>query len=236
MFINGYNFPFKRGNCIEREVIVLIPELFIGAPRPFGQSAEKYSYEKGTAFHNAENQGIEFKALTQEKPQKLPWKIMEKARLFICGVLNAGGQGIIYFGIGDSCDDKTDFIHGEIIGLGVESLKDEISKAFQSILDDHIKSDNGKMTRGGDMNCVNLRFVPVTSEMNQNTGSYVVEIEVKREWKFCKDQVYYVEEWRKKADDKSKLQFSIDASLICSTSYWLNCFYTNCQLMHEENI
>ena len=176
-----------------------------GGRRPFGQSAEEFSYEKGSAFLNVENQGIEFKALTQEQPQKLPWKIMEKARVFICGVLNAGGDGIIYFGIGDSCDDKTDFTHGEIIGLEVESLKDEISKAFQSVLDDHIKSDNGKMTRGGDMNCAKIYFVPVGVETNQNTGLYVVEIEVKREWKFCKDQVYYVDEWRKKVDNKSKI-------------------------------
>ena len=156
------------------------------------------------AFPDMENQRIEYKALTQEKPQKLPWKIMEKARVFICGVLNAGEQGIIYFGVGDSCDDKTDFVHGEIIGLEVGSLKDEICKAFQSLLDDHIKSDNGKMTRGGDMHCVKIHFVPVTVNLNQNTGLYVVEIEVKRKWKFCKNQVYYVEEWRKKVDDKSK--------------------------------
>ena len=153
-----------------------------------------------------ENQGIEFKALTHEKPPKLPWKIMEKARVFIGGVLNAGGQGIIYFGIGDSCDDKTNFVHGEIIGLEVEDLKDEISKAFQSMLDDHIKSEYGKMTRGGDMNCVKIYFVPVSMQINQNTGRYVIEIEVKREWKFCKDHVYFVEEWRKKGDDKSKLK------------------------------
>ena len=130
---------------------------------------------------------------------------MEKARVFTCGVLNAGGEGIIYFGIGDACDNKTDFVHGEIIGLEVENLKDEISKAFQSILDDHIKSDNGKMTRGGDMNCAKIYFVPVIAETGQHIGRYVVEIEVKRDWKFCKDQVYYVEEWRKKPDDKSKI-------------------------------
>lgn len=121
---------------------------------------------------------------------------MEKARVFICAVLNGGGHGIIYFGIGDKCDDKTNLNHGEVVGLQVENLKDEISKAFQSMLDDHIKNDiNGKMTPGGDMTCVKIYFVPVRFEICKNTLHNVVEIEVKRDWKFCKDLVYYVEEW-----------------------------------------
>ena len=152
-----------------------------------------------------ENREIEFKALTNESPLKLPWKIMEKARVFICGVLNAGGKGTIYFGIGDSYDKKNNFARGEVIGLEVEELKDEITKAFQSTLDDHIKSDDGKMKKGGDMNCVKIYFVPV-EESGERTDSYVIEIEIKRDWKFCKDNVYYFQQWTEKRG-KTNLKF-----------------------------
>lgn len=146
-----------------------------------------------------ENREIEFKALTNlnETPQKLPWKIMEKARIFICGILNAGGEGTIYFGIGDSYDKTNNFIRGEIIGLEVEGLRDEINKAFQSALDDHIESNDGKMKKGGDMNCVKIYFVPV-EKSGEKTGRYVVEIEIKRDWRFCKDNVYYFRPWSEK--------------------------------------
>ena len=146
-----------------------------------------------------ENREIEFKALTNlnETPQKLPWKIMEKARIFICGILNAGGEGTIYFGIGDSYDKTNNFIRGEIIGLEVEGLRDEINKVFQSALDDHIESNDGKMKKGGDMNCVKIYFVPV-EESGEQTGRYVVEIEIKRDWRFCKDNVYYFRPWSEK--------------------------------------
>jgi hypothetical protein len=182
---------------------LLIPEFcFVGDRRPFGQPVEKFYYEKGTILNAVENDEIEFKALTNEKPEKLPWKIMEKARVFICGVLNAGRQhGTIYFGIGDACGGKTDITHGEIIGLELDQhLKDEISKAFQNTLDDHITSDSGtgKMTRGGEMDCIKIYFVPVRLELNQNIPRCVVEIQVKHEWKYCLNQVYYVQEWSKK--------------------------------------
>ena len=122
---------------------------------------------------------------------------MYKARVFICGILNGGEKGIIYFGIGDSYDQTTKYKHGQIIGLEVEDLRDEISKAFQSTLNDHIKSDNDKMTKGGDMNCVNLYFVPVW-ESEEPTGRYVIEIEVIRDWMFCQDNVYYFLKWSEK--------------------------------------
>lgn len=165
--------------------------------KPFGKEAECFQYTKGSIFMLEENREIEFKALTNETPEKLPWKIMEKARLFICGILNAGGEGTIYFGIGDSYDTTNNFIRGEIVGLEVEGLKDEINKAFQSTLDDHIKSDDGMMNKGGDMNCVKIYFVSV-EESGERTGRYVIEIEVKRDWKFCKDNVYYVRAWNAK--------------------------------------
>lgn len=132
---------------------------------------------------------------------------MEKARLFICGILNAGRSGIIYFGIADGNDDKSGFIHGEIIGLDINKhLQDEISKAFQNTLDDHIKSDNGKMTRGGEMDCIQIYFVPVHPDLNQADVSHcIVEIEVKREWKYCADHVYYVEEWDKRTSMKNDI-------------------------------
>jgi hypothetical protein len=122
---------------------------------------------------------------------------MDKARTFICGILNRGGQGIIYFGIGDSYDPSTNYKRGEIIGLEVEHLRDEISKAFRFTLDDHIKSDNGKMVKGGDMNCVNIHFVPIW-DSEEPTSHYIIEIEVKREWMFCQDYVYYFQKWTEK--------------------------------------
>ena len=62
--------------------------------------------------------------------------------------------------------------HGEITGLDVEDIKDDITKAFQDLLDNHIKSDGGPLQKGGEQNCVNLYFVPVKS---------VIEIEVSRD-------------------------------------------------------
>ena len=159
-----------------------------------------------------EDKTYEYKALTQESPQKLPWKIMDKARPFICGILNGGGQGIIYFGIGDSYDPSTKFKRGEIIGLEITDLKDEINKAFQSTLDDHIKSDNGKMKKGGDMNCVKIYFVLVLKS-GEPTSRYVIEIEVKRDWMFCQDYVYYFQEWtEKRPKERGNSQFFLSAS------------------------
>ena len=137
---------------------------------------------------------------------------MDKARTFICGILNAGVQGIIYFGIGDSYDQTTKYKRGEIVGLEIEDLRDEISKVFQSTLDDHIKSDNGKMERGGDMNCVNIYFVPVW-ESEEPTSRYVIEIEVKREWMFCQNKIYYFQKWSEKGSkERGKLHLPQDSA------------------------
>ena len=196
--------------------------------------------------------------MTQETPQKLPWKILDKARKFICGILNGGGQGIIYFGIGDSCNTSTSYKHGEIIGLEVEDLRDEISKAFQSTLDDHIESDNGKMTKGGDMNCVNLYFVPVW-ESEEPTSRYVIEIEVIRDWMFCQDNIYYFLKWSEKRPNQrgkshvapaNKFLFfpcrtlahrswviPLKLQFIARTTYRLNLFYSRiCQQSTHFNI
>ena len=159
---------------------------------------------------NTEDKRFEYKALTQENPKKMAWKIMDKARPFICGILNDGGQGIIYFGIGDSYDPTTKYKRGEIIGLEVEDLRDEINKAFQSTLDDHIKSDNGNMTKGGDMNCVNIHFVPVweteAPQFDKPARRYVIEIQVERDWRFCEDYVYYFQKWtEKRPKERGKL-------------------------------
>lgn len=177
----------------------------LGNRRPFGQPESNFQYEKGTVFSIAENEQNEFKALTQEMPEKLPWKIMEKARLFICAVLNTcQSAGTICFGIGDSINKATNFRHGEVVGLEVENLKDDINKAFQSILDDHIKSDQGKLT-SAEMKAVNIHYVPVT-ESNEKTTSYVVEIDIQRDWRSCKDQVYYIIDKWEESDKWSKFR------------------------------
>ncbi|XP_028399331.1 sterile alpha motif domain-containing protein 9-like [Dendronephthya gigantea] len=170
--------------------------------RPFSKPGENYHYTKGNVLPNTEDKTFEYKALTGETALKLPWKIMERAKKFICGILNGGERGIIYFGIGDSYDKTTNYKRGEIIGLEVKGFRDEITQAYQRTLGDHIKSDNGKMTTGGDMNCINIHFVPVW-ESGKRTARYVIEIEVKREWMFCKDFVYYFQKWTEKREGRN---------------------------------
>jgi len=126
---------------------------------------------------------------------------MEKAKKFICACLNADIKGIIYFGVGDSQEKGSKYQHREILGLNVEKIKDDINKAFQFVLDDHIKSDTGPLQKGGEQNCVNIHFVPVKSQGNRS-NLYVVEIEVARDWRFCKDNIYYSKSWSEKRGDK----------------------------------
>lgn len=67
-----------------------------------------------------ENREVEFKSLTSAQPSALPWKIMDKAKKFICACLNADSKGIIYFGVGDCQEQLSKFKRGEILGLDVE--------------------------------------------------------------------------------------------------------------------
>lgn len=158
---------------------------------------KEVTYQKGFVLDAEENREVEFKSLTSANPSLLPWKIMEKAKKFICACLNADSKGIIYYGVGDSQEQCSKFKRAEIVGLDVEDIIDDIMKAFQFVLDDHIKSDAGPLQKGGEQNCVNLEFVPVTSEGNR-TSLYVIEIEVTRDWKFCKDNIYYSKCWTEK--------------------------------------
>ena len=128
---------------------------------------------------------------------------MDKAKKFICACLNADNKGIIYFGVGDCQEQNSKFKRGEILGLDVEDITDDIMKAFQFVLDDHIKSDDGPLKKGGDQNCVNIEFIPVMSEGNR-TNLCVVEIEVSRDWKLCKDNVYYSTCWTENPGVNSK--------------------------------
>ena len=117
---------------------------------------------------------------------------MEKFRIFACACLNAAVPGTIYFGVADNKGKQ--YQHGEILGLPVEDIKDDIMDAFQRVLDDHIQSDEGRLTKGGDQNCFTIYFVPVKIQ-GMHSGLYVVEIEVVRDWDLCKDNVYYFKEW-----------------------------------------
>ena len=159
-----------------------------------------------------ENREVEFKSLTSAQPSALPWKIMDKAKKFICACLNADSKGIIYFGVGDCQEQLSKFKRGEILGLDVEDIIDEIMKAFQSLLDDHIKSDAGQLQKGGDQNCINIEFVPVTSN-GARTRFYVIEVEVMRDWKLCKDNVYYAKYWTAKRGAKTEEDPSTKKSL-----------------------
>ena len=122
---------------------------------------------------------------------------MEKAKKFICACLNAGSKGTIYFGVGDNQEQNSKFLHGEIIGLEVENIKDDITKALQFLLDNHIKSDDGPLQKGGEQNCINIYFVPVMCQGN-HANLYVVEIEVFRDWRYCKDNVFHSKSWTEK--------------------------------------
>ena len=165
----------------------------IVTPRKFGTKGKDTTYQIGGVLNAIENREVEFKSLTNTQTAPLPWKIMEKAKTFICACLNGDRIGTIYFGVKDSHK------RGEIIGLDVEDAIDDIVKAFQFVLDDHIMSDVGPLQKGGEQNCVNLEFVPVVNEESR-TGLYVIEIEVNRDWKFCEDHVYYCKSWDKKTE------------------------------------
>lgn len=107
-----------------------------------------------------ENREVEFKSFTSAQPPTLPWKIMDKAKKFICACLHADSKGIIYFGVGDCQEQSSKFKRGEILGLDVEDVIDDIMKAFQFVLDDHIKSDAGQLLserRGSEMHQLRVR-------------------------------------------------------------------------------
>ena len=173
--------------------------LFVsGTRRPFGVKVGKdCCYQKGSVLDAEENREVEFKSFTGAPSSHLPWKIMEKAKKFICACLNGDRKGIIYFGVEDNQRQASNFRHGEISGLEVEGIKDDITKAFQFVLDDHIKSDAGPLQKGGEQNCINMYFVPVKNEEDHVT-LYVIEIEVSRDWRFCKDNVYHSKRWIEK--------------------------------------
>lgn len=173
------------------------PSFLAGTPRGRGVSGKDVIYEKGSVLDTEENRQTEFKSFVSAQPCSLPWKIMEKAKKFICGCLNADAKGIIYFGIGDSQEQDSKYRHGEILGLEVEDMKDDINKAFQFVLNDHIVSDAGPLQKGGEQNCVSLHFVPLKCQ-GKRTNLYVIEIEVSRDWRFCKDNVYYSKTWTDK--------------------------------------
>ena len=156
-------------------------------------TGKEYVYEKGSVFVVEENREIEFKSLLKVHTDSLPWKIIEKAKKFICACLNNDRRSIIYFGVGDSQEQGSRYKNGEVVGLDVTDIKDDINKAFQCVLDDHIKSDAGPLKKGGEQNCITLHFVPVRIQGNRS-NLFVIEIEVARDWRFCKDKVYYSKE------------------------------------------
>lgn len=166
------------------------------------------SYERGSILKGQEGKQKEYKSLVDCDLSALSWKIMDKFRIFACACLNAAEPGTIYFGVADNKKKKHE--HGEILGLPVNNIKDDIMDAFQRVLNDHIQSDEGKLKRGGDQNCFKIYFVPVKIP-GMHSELYVVEIEVVRDWDYCKDNVYYFREWTERPmqkggkDSKSKM-------------------------------
>ena len=132
---------------------------------------------------------------------RLPWKIMEKAKRFICGCLNSPDckKGVIYFGVGDGQSPM--YKRGEVHGLDVESS--EISEAFHTLLDEHLRIHGNVVQKAGELEqCVRLRLVPVASD--ESEGKHVVEIEVSRDWNLCKSGVYCSRRWTGKRKSKNE--------------------------------
>ena len=114
------------------KILIFMKTNFLaGKPRARGLTGKDIFYEKGAVLDAEENRELEFKSLVSAQPCSLPWKIMEKAKKFICACLNNDRKGIIYFGVGDSQEQGSKYKHGEILGLEVEDIKDDINKAFQ---------------------------------------------------------------------------------------------------------
>lgn len=170
--------------------------LSTGKPRARGADGRSTSYEQGSVLDTEESREVEFKSLVNCQPrQLLPWKLMQRAKKFICACLNAAILGVIYFGVEDN---------GEIVGLDVENGKDNIQKAFQKVLDNHIITDlTGRLQKGGEQNCISIYFVPVTKQGTHFNGLYVIEIEVKRDWRYCEDKIYYSKLWKAKTLDEN---------------------------------
>ena len=182
----------------------------IGTPRSSGHKGRETFYEKGFILDSQEDWETEYMSLENCDSCPLSWKIMEKAKTFICAFLNAAIPGTIYFGVANSEENSSQqnvmYNHGEILGLDVENIKDDIIEAFQFVLDTQISSDQGGLLKkGGDQNCVSIHFVPVKIQ-GIRSKLYVIEIDVLRDWLLCKDNVFFCKSWieapRQEAEEK----------------------------------
>ena len=166
----------------------------IGTPRSSGDKGRETFYEKCFILDAQEDRETEYISFENSDSRALSWKIMEKAKTFICACLNNARPGTIYFGVANK-ENSSQHDHGEILGLDVENIKDDIIKAFQFVLDSQISSDQeGLLRKGGDQNCVTIHFVPVKIE-RMRSKLYVIEIDVVRDWLLCKDKVYFCKCW-----------------------------------------
>ena len=102
-------------------------------PGPFKVKGENFPYKENGIGVETENKIIiEYVSLKKENTSKLPQKTMEKARVFICGVLNGGGNGIIYFGVEDSSGETISYNRGQIIGLEIQDVRKEINNSTRN--------------------------------------------------------------------------------------------------------
>lgn len=188
-----------------------------GSPRQRGHKPEDFFYEKGHILQGHEDKETEYKSFIGCDTDALPWKVMYKAKTYICALLNSAKPGTLYFGVADGKEDSR-YQHGQILGLDVWELKDQINAALQDVLNNHIESDMGALEKGGDMNCVNLYFVPVKSEGACPTLT-VIEIEVERDWMVCKDKVYYCKTWEEVSSEDRKQRNKKNKK---NLGYWFN--------------
>ena len=149
-----------------------------------------------------EGQDREYKSLNRCPRQKIAFKIIHHSVKFICGCLNIRKQSAISFGIGDKFEQQGKFRHGEVIGLAVEKIQDEIQQLYQYMLDNMICRDNKCGMTPSEQLSVSIHFVRVTPCLNENPH-IVVEVEVDPQWSICKDYVYIYKQFEKKERSKN---------------------------------
>jgi hypothetical protein len=169
--------------------------------RPFGRHGYMWKYVKGSILP-PEGRDREYKSLNRCPRQKIAFKVIQHSVKFICGCLNIRQQGTISFGIGDKLEQQGRFRHGEVIGLAVEAIQDEIQQLFQHMLDNMIYRDDKCGMTPYEQLSVSIHFVRITPCLNENP-LVVVEVEVDPQWSVCKDCVYIYKQFEKKERTKS---------------------------------
>jgi hypothetical protein len=172
-----------------------------GECRPWSRPGRLWKYDRKSILP-AEGRDREYKSLNRCQKIKLPFKIIQHAVRFVVGCLNARIHGVIAFGVGDQQEQEGRFQHGEVVGLDIVGLEDNITKLFQYMLDHMIRSDEHHNQRLplSEQQCISLHFIDVVPR--QERRLHVVEVEVDPDSTVCKGNVYIAKAFEKKTSDK----------------------------------